>query len=256
VRIVQGSLVRAVLFGLAWALLPYWLFVIAACALFFIPFSQSGKMLGPFLVLVALGAFVPVGAAMAAVFGLLFWYILLIKGLYVIDRRTAYEILMLALIFLVVRVFYSALGTGFDGPAPLFFAFVAAAASSWLFASFIGNFAEADPVPATIATAREATDGASRGNLLRRIAAFAAFFIMFEIILAGLFLPLNASYQSAVAFLLIAVVMDLAGRHLLAASASGSGSGTHDIDRARVLTVAGTAFILLVIIFGSARWNL
>ena len=246
-RSARGTLIRAALFGLAWALLPYWLFVLVALVLFFAPFSQARKVIAPFVVLVALGAFVSPGIAMAVILGLLFWYILLIKGLYVIDRRTAYEILMLALIFFLVRGFYEHLGAGFTGPAPLFFALVIGAASGWLFASFIGNFAEADP-------AGEEGRAASGGGLRRRVAAFAVLFIIFEIMLAGLFLPLNAAYQSAVAFLLVAVVTDLAGRHLLAAS--GSGKESQDIDRTRVLAVSGTAFILLVIILGSAHWNL
>ncbi len=246
-RSAQGTLIRALLFGLAWALLPYWLFALVALVLFFAPASQARRVIAPFFALLALAAFVPGGIAMAIIFGLLFWYILLIKGLYVIDRRTAYEVLMLALIFLLVRIFYGYLGTGFGGGAPLFFAFVVAAVSGWLFADFVGNFAETDP-------AEGEGSAVPARRLLRRVAAIVIPFIFFEIMLAGLFLPLNAAYQSAVAFLFIAVVGDLAGRHLLAASGSGNASG--GIDRTRVLAVCGTAFILLVIIFGSAHWNL
>jgi hypothetical protein len=238
---LQGSIVRAAVFAVAWALLPFWLFAIVALYLFFVPPSQAKSVFVPFIVLLVLAALTPQGFSAAAIFGLIFWYIILIKELYVIDRRTAYEVLVLALIFLLFRVFYGKEGGAFAGAAPFLFAMLTAIAAGVLFGSFIAHFSEAHSL-----TGPDADPHPAEHRLRRRIGAAAASFIMFEFLLVGLFMPLDFIYQASIAFILSAFVIDFGGRYLL----------TGKVDRSELLVVSSAVFALLVIVLGSARWGL
>ncbi len=237
-RPLRGTMVRALAFGLAWAILPSWLFVILALYLFFVPPAQAGTVIVPFIVLLGLALLTPGGSLLAVVFGLLFWYILLIKELYLIDRKTAYEVLSFVLVFLVFRLFYDRLGGGADA-ATFFFAALAAIVTGMLFSSFIAAFMPDRP-------AEESGNAASAVRRLRRVASATIAFLVFEILLAGLFLPLDFIYQTAVTFLIALLLMDLAARHLLEGP----------LSRERILIVSGTVGALLVILLGSAAWTL
>lgn len=228
---LRGTIIRSAIFAVAWGVCPFWLFLLIALYLFFVPPAQAGTVVVPFIVLMGLAFFTPVGFLMAIVFGLLFWYVLLIKELYLIDRKAAYETLSFVLVFLMFRLFYEQLGGAFAGAGPFFFAIAVAAAGGFLFSSFVGLFA-----PGSEANARR----------LHRVAAFAVSFLILEILLSGLFLPLDFVYQTVIAFVLAALALDLASRHLVEGS----------LPRERVLVVSSTAFALLAVILGSARWGL
>ena len=234
---LRGTIIRAAIFAVAWGVLPFWLFFLIALYLFFVPPAQAGTIVVPFIVLMGLTLFTPVGFLMVVVFGLLFWYILLIKELYLIDRKVAYETLSLILIFLVFRLFYEQLGAGFAVPASFIFAILIAAAGGFLFSSFVGLF--------STGIGDGPMDGA-RARRLRRVTAGAISFLIFEILLTGLFLPLDFIYQTAITFILTVLTLDLSSRHLMGGS----------LTRERVLVVSSTAFALLVIMLGSARWGL
>lgn len=272
-RSLRGPLVRAAIFAVAWGVCPYWLFLLIALYLFLVPISQARNLAAPFIVLLGLAALIPTGFPMAIVFGVLFWYILLIKELYLVDRRTAYEVLVLGLTFLVFRLFYERVGDGFASAGGMLWAAITAAAVAVLFAGFTANFADpavsrragsvGDAAPVSPETAggggggsgavADAEPGAARSSrerrharLLHRVTGFAVFFATLEITLAGLFLPLDFVYQSTIAFVAAALLMDFAGRRLLYGA----------IDRTRVLVVGSAAFALLAVILGSARWGL
>ncbi len=226
---LRGSLIRAVIFAIAWAIFPFWIFLVVALYLFFVPFSQAKSVIVPFLVLMVITALQATGFYAAVIFGAIFWYILLIKELYIVDRKMAYEMLSLALVYLLFRAFYLRAGMGFGGVS-VFFALLAAALIGVLFSSFVKNFGEDLP----------------HSRLFRRIAGFVAFFLIFELLLTGLFLPLDFVYQSSVVFLLAALLLELLSKYLF----------TGTLSRRRVLAVSSTVFALLVVILGSAPWGL
>jgi hypothetical protein len=230
---LRGSIIRAIVFALAWAILPFWLFFFVALYLFFVPFPQIGSVIVPFLVLLALAWLQSPGFYAAVIFGVIFWYILLIKEFYIVDRRSAYEILLLALTYFSFRAFYLRVGAGF-GPGAVFFALIVAAAIGVLFSSFVKNFGEEIEAPH------------DAGRSLRRATSFAVFFVLFELLMTGLFLPLDFIYQSSIVFILAALFMEFSSKHLF---------GTN-FSRRRMLVVSSVAFVLLVLILGSARWGL
>ena len=224
---LKGSIIRAAIFALAWAFCPFWLFFLIALYLFFVPFSQIKSVIVPFLVLLALTALQSTGFYAAVIFGLIFWYILLIKEFYIVDRKSAYEILVLVLTYLLFRVFYLRVGWGF-GAGAIFFALIVAAIVGAFFSSFVKNF------------------GGENRRLLRQVTAFTAFLVIFELLIAGLFLPLDFVYQSSIIFILAALFMELSSKYLFFGN----------LLRRRVLVVSSAAFVLLVIMLSSARWGL
>lgn len=245
---MRGTIIRAAIFAVAWGVAPFWFFLLVALYLFFVPPAQAGTVIAPFIVLLGFAFFSPVSFLMAIIFGLLFWYILLIKELYLINRRVAYETLSLVLVFLIFRLFYERLGAGFAGPAPFLFALLIAGTVGFLFSGFAGLF-----MAPAIALDPETHEGSVKKEeipitmrRLRRVAAAAIAFLIFEILLAGLFLPLDFVYQTVIVFILAALILDLSARHLLEGS----------VPRERILVLSSTAFVLLAVILGSARWGL
>lgn len=238
---MRGSIIRAVVFALVWAVCPFWLFLLVALYLFFVPFSQIKIVIIPFLALLILTALQPTGFFAAVILGAIFWCTLLIKELYLVDRKSAYEALTLTLTYLLVRDFYLKAGDNFGGTA-IVFALIIAFVISALFSTFIKNFTERDALP------EREPKPAESGNrsLLRKTTVFLVFFLVFEFLMTGLFLPLDFIYQSSIVFLLAALVMEFFGKHLF----------NGNLLRERVLAVSSSIFVLLVIILGSARWGL
>ena len=102
-RIHWSLLLRAGVFGFAWLLLPFSLFVLVALYLYFSPLAQSRGLAWSFFVLLLLMFLEPVGPLFAVIFGAIFFYILLIKEFVLIDRASAHEVTVLALSFLLIR---------------------------------------------------------------------------------------------------------------------------------------------------------
>ena len=247
---MRGSIIRAVIFALAWAIFPFWLFLLVALYLFFVPFSQIKSVIVPFLVLLVLTALQAPGFYAAAIFGLVFWYILLIKEFYIVDRKSAYEILLLALTYLLFRIFYMKMGGGI-GAGAVFAALFVAIAVGVLFSSFVKIFVgeeekiERGDIKMDVAPVLVGGINARR-KLLRQVTSFAVFLVVFELLITGLFLPLDFVYQSSLIFILAALFVEFSNKHLFAAK----------LSRQRVLIVLSGAFVLLVIILGLARWGI
>ncbi len=220
-----SSLLKAVIFGVAWWALPFWLFLIVALFLYFIPITGAGKVATPFFALLLISLLGSQGILDAIIFVAIFYFILLVKDLLIIDRRSAYEILMLFLSYLLLRSFFLTVGGSF-GLRALLYGLVAAVAISAMVASFIKNFSEA-PQP------------------FRRMLGWMTFILMWQLIIVGLFLPLDFLYQSAIIFLLAAILIDLVPQYVFG-----------ELTRAKVLATGSVLFSLLVIVAASARWTL
>jgi hypothetical protein len=232
---LRSSLIRAVVFALTWAFLPWWLFIPIALSIYFVPLSEAKITIAPFLILLVLCLTHPAGWFFTVIFGLLFWYILLIKDLYIIDRKSAYEILALTLIFLLLRVFYLAMD-GRAGMLVVLYAFVVAGLFSGLMSGFMGRFSSinvAEP------------DATSPQKPLHRTIVVVAFLLFFQLLITGLFLPLDFIYQSVVVFLFVTLIFELFPLYFFG-----------NFSRTKLLATASVVFALLVLVLGSARWQL
>jgi hypothetical protein len=229
-------LLKAVIFGVAWwasPFLSFWLFLIIALCLYFIPITGAGKVSAPFFVLLLLSFFQNQSALAAVIFGVIFYFIILIKDLIIIDRRSAYEILILALSYLLMRSFFIKTGGSLGGWALLYGLIVAWAVSAMIM-SFIKNFSAAP----------EATNS-REAKSFHRMLGWMTFLLAWQLLLVGLFLPLNFLYQSAIIFLVAIVLIDIVPQYVFG-----------ELSRAKVLATGSVVFSLLVIIAASARWVL
>lgn len=233
---MRGSIIRAGVFMLAWFFLPWWLFLPVALYLYFQPFSEAKIVSAPFLGILILCLVQPVGWFFAIIFGFLFWYTLLIKDLYIIDRKSAYEMLSLAVIFLLMRSFYLDMG----GQPGSLVAGLSAFILAGLFAAIMNGFINGFPVE----TPTEITSAANQ-KVLRRITTLAIFLLFFQLLLVGLFLPLDFIYQSIVVFLLGTLIIEFFPYYLFG-----------NLSRSKLLTTTSVVFVLLVLVLGSARWGL
>ena len=229
-QISWSLLLKAVIFGAAWWALPFWLFAIIALYLYFVPIMGTGKVSVPFFVLLLISFFQEQNPLPAILFAAIFYFILLIRDLLIIDRRSAYEILMLVLSYLLMRSFFLNAGGAFDFGA-LLYSLVAAWAVSVLVVSFVKNFSI---VPEE--SLREARS-------FRRMLGWMIFLIIWQLLIVGTFLPLDFLYQSAIIFLVSATMINLVPQYIFG-----------ELSREKVLATGSVLFALLVIVLASARW--
>ncbi|MBI2623767.1 MAG: hypothetical protein HYW65_04365 [Candidatus Liptonbacteria bacterium] len=92
-------LCRALCAGFAWWLLPFWLFFLAANALYWSSWFQTGAFLAPFLITLLLGAVSAPSLRAAVLIGAVFFLMLGAKEFVFIRRARAYELLGIVLLF-------------------------------------------------------------------------------------------------------------------------------------------------------------
>lgn len=98
--------VRSVFFIAGWLYLPFWLFLALSLYLYLSPIFQSLALLLPFLSLLALSALGPQNLWFATILFLTFFILLGIKELFFIDRKAAYETLILLILFASFVLFF------------------------------------------------------------------------------------------------------------------------------------------------------
>ncbi|MGD1003444.1 MAG: hypothetical protein ABR884_02615 [Minisyncoccia bacterium] len=229
-RISWSSVLKAVLFAVTWWALPFWLFFLVALYLYFVPMTGAHKVSVPFFVLLLITLLQRPGIIFAVIFGVVFYFLLLVKDLIIIDRRFAYEVLMLVLSYLLLRGFFLNVGGSF-GWWSLTDSAVAAAAVSVLVTSFIKNFSAAPQ------------DLAREARSFRRMLGWMMFLLTWQLLIVGLFLPLDFLYQSAIIFLVAVIILDLVPQYVFG-----------ELTRRKVLATGTVLFALLVIVLSSARW--
>jgi hypothetical protein len=220
---LRGSALKAIVFGVAWYFLPTWLFACVALVLYFVPFFQTSVFLSAFVGLLVLAAWAPAGILYGILLAMLFGWLLSIKDLMFIDRRVSYEMLVFTVSFFLLHQFYSSFGT-LDGFA-LLGAFFVAALLGWMVRTLLLSFNDGTKPEAWVAF---------------RLVGIVAW----QAITICLFLPLDAIYQSVVAFLLIVPVVDIFSDYLF-----------HGFSRQKIFITSGFAFTLLTLVLVSAAWK-
>jgi hypothetical protein len=71
------------------------------------------------------------------------------------------------------------------------------------------------------------------------------FLLMWQLLIVGIFLPLDFLYQSAIIFLVAAILIELVPQYIFG-----------ELSRIKVLVTGAVLFSLLVIVIASARWIL
>lgn len=231
-QIHWSLLLRAAAFALAWLYVPFWVFLLVALYCYCVPIFRADKFAVPFGVLLILTAFHSPDGWMAFILGAIFYYLLLIKDLLVIDRTTARSILVMILSFFLLREFYAAFSNGPLGLA-LFGALVAAILFGLLMHNLLDNF-------------RRSYEEDEKGEKnVRNVVSCLSVVLMAQCLVVGLFLPLDFIYQSVLIFLFAALMVDLLPNQVF---------GNLSWDKIRLTSFV--CFALTVIILVSAKWSL
>jgi hypothetical protein len=233
-QIHWSSLIRAAVFAAAWWYLPSWLFFIIACCIYFLPAFESGKNLWAFLVLLGVSLATPQSAFMAVLYGALCYYLLMIKDLLVIDRKSARAILAMALSFFLFREYFAIWHAG-----------LSAGSLTW---AWVVAFSFGALLNGVIAARRgkEIDDHNNKGvSRLRRAAVFGATLILFEILVVCLFLPVDFIYQSIIVFLAAALLLDLVPAYFF-----------KELEPRRIREAALAMAVLLAVVLASAKWGI
>lgn len=204
--------------------------MLVAFYLYLVPFFSIKRFALPFLAIIFFAAIEPKGVFFALVFAATFYLILGIKDLIFVERKPAYEVLVLLLVFFSFINFFSNFGS-WNGLRPFLCVFIVGVFVFLLLAGFL-NYGGKE-------------DGLLSEERLRRgkISAAIAGLVVSQITIALLFLPLNYLYQSALAFLVALSVVELLSDYL-------AGGPT----RRAVLINLSVFLAFAVIILGSANW--
>ncbi len=222
---------RALVFALAWLILPFPAFFIVALALFFFPFFHPFRLWFPFLlVLIFAGTIAPFGWA-AIFLGVLFFLILGVKRLFIIDRFHAHQILIFLFAFLLFLTFFSRFPVLFGWSA---FASSAAVAMAYFFL-LRGTLQYA------IETNHE--EGSSERRRRMLAAGLVAFFV-WQAMIALAFLPIRFLGQTALLLLCTVTATEIALGHMRAA-----------LSRRKLLAECSIFLALTVFILALNQWK-
>lgn len=227
-RIHWSLALKAAVFGAAWFIFPFWAFALIGLYFYFFPFFNSAKFLLPFLILVFLAGTQPENVWFSIFLAVLFYLILGIKNLMIIKRSEASEVLIMLVLFSVFVRFFSAVDNWSGYLA--FFGFLLVGILSFLLLSGLMT-----------------VGSEARGKIRNKPKIYVAIlaFILWQVSLAVLFLPLNFLYQSALMFVFAATIVGLFMDHLRG-----------ELTRYRILANFSIFFTFTVIILGSAQWGL
>ena len=228
-RIHWSLVLKAGGVAVAWLLFPWYVFLAVALYFYFVPLFHPSKLLFPFLIFLFLALESPLNLGFALLLGSLFYVILGIKDLILIDRRSAYDILTLTLIFLLDIWFFFSFGDS-GGYSAAVSALLLSGVVSFL---FWRSLAYAHPHWLSPQEARR-----------MRMVSGAAWFFVSQLSLVVLFLPISALFQAILVFFLSAVVLALLSLHLESA-----------LTRNRVLVYFSATFVFLVAVFGFLSWS-
>jgi hypothetical protein len=205
-RIPWSLAVKAAIFGFAWYALPRGWFVVVALLLYCIPLFRIWRSAIPFATLLVLADIIPSGPYalyLAAAFGGAYFLLDGVKNLAFIDRHAAYRTLVLLLMFAAVAVFFSRATCAASGPCPT----PGSAVESLLVAALIFLFVREVLRSAAYHGAPEREpDRFARASLAAGLVAI----LLWEFLWTLLFLPLNFFSQTALAFLAVVVLLELA----------------------------------------------
>lgn len=225
---------KAFAFFAGWFILPFWLFIIFASYLYFVPFFHASIFLPAFLGILGLSFFGIHNLWFAFILGALFFILLGIKEFFFIDREAAYETFILLLIFGGLIRFFSYFSE-WDSGAALWWSLVFPIFFFWLTLRMLQYFDHH--------SSRETKEEHEFGK--RKIIIGVAAFLFWESILAVLFLPVGFFYQSALAFFIAAILLEMGVDYL-----------DRTLERRRILISFTFLFVCTIFIFAASEWGL
>ncbi len=211
-----------------------WVFLGVALYFYFHPLFEPIRLLFPFILSLFFAFFLPPSSWLSLFLGVIFFLILGMKDLFFIDRKGAYETMVLFFFLLTFLAFF---GYFENWQHPLVFVGAALPACVYfmLAGGLMGNmFNSRRPL-------REPYRARTHRGLVWGLGAF----MVWSITVAALFLPLNFLYQTAISFLVATVLLELLFSHV-----------TKEVTRGSLLVYFSFFLIFFVFILGGAEWGL
>jgi hypothetical protein len=221
-------LAKAALAAVAWHALPYWMFVLLALGLYFVPVFRPFPLFIPFLVLLFLATVLPADYFGAAFVGVSLFLTLGVKDLVLAKRDERYAVLVVVLLFGAGMWFFADAGTG----GSLFGTFVLGALFFALTASYVRVLGEDRDLPAEL-------------RLHLRASALVSALLLAEWTWALLLLPLSETYRFVLYFIPAALLVSFVGEY----AANGP-------SRRSTLTHASLFIGSLVLLLASVQWGI
>lgn len=229
-RIHWPLLIKAAAFGFSWFLLPFWLFLAIGIYFYFMPLFRPKDLAFPFAALIFFAYTEERSLLLAILFAALFYLIIGVKDLILINRQSAKEILaLLFALFLAVKFFSSA--DNWSGLSVLGYSFVAS-----VFVFFLAKlFIRSDSASGNDEMAGKKTT----------IALLAASFFIWQLFLSLVYLPLNFLYQSAIFIVTATIFLELISDHIRSA-----------LTKRKILLQFSIFLVFAATILVSAQWAL
>ncbi|MBI5221050.1 MAG: hypothetical protein HY978_04440 [Candidatus Liptonbacteria bacterium] len=226
VKQIHWSLsVKALAFALGWLFLPFWLFLFLALGLYLTPLFQSVQLALPFLVTLFLAGVSETGSIWVAVcLGLVFYLLLGVKDLVLVNRGIALRACVYLLLFLgAIR--FSAAVANWEGSG----VFLAPVLPALVLFFLLRQLFSFEPAPAP-------------GGIPPAVAAALGALLFWEAAWAAILLPLAPLHQAAMLFISVAVAIELL-----------TGSLRQDLKRSAIVTNSLLLLVLYIIILITAR---
>jgi len=220
-------LLKALAFGAGWLILPFWAFVVLAILLYFLPMFQVLKLLFPFVLTLILAYLVPPSLWAGLFLSALFFFILGVKDLVLIDRAAAFRFLLYILLFIAFFYSFSQFDSGLTIYSFSWFFVVSA-----LFTLLLGNFF------------RYSGLGLEKKRF-KNTALSILGLLLFEFSLAILFLPLNFFVSALLLFTVAVIFFELSADYF---------SGR--LTARRILGYGTVFFLVYILIFASQNFTI
>ncbi len=225
-RTIPWSLtLKAVVFGAAWLWLPFWLFLLLALGLYFVPLFHPGRLWWPFAAAIFFAALLTPSLWPAVFLAGLFFLILGIKDLIFIHRAAAYQALVFLLFALAYLNFFAR--TGRTGAPSL----LLASLGLLLLVALLGG--------SLLRYGLEEEGRSPHDPLLLALLSF----LLGAWALALAFLPLNFFFQSAILLLGAVSAFELVLAYRL-----------HALSRREILLHLSVFFSFLVLALAGNTW--
>lgn len=233
---LRGLILKSLIMVACWSLLPFWVFVLVALGFYFIPFFRPLSLGLAFLVFLWFSATLPFSWLAAIALGVAFYLILGIKDLIFIHRGQAFEFLLYILVLLFAFEFFS---TGWRIGASIFGLSEAIASLVFIVIGFFlvrqaMRAGRTDPLIEASAQTPEF-----------RLFPAVIILILWQLLWAFLFVPLNQYFQALFLFLSTVILVGM-----------GRDYARRVLTPRRILIHFSIFFVFMVVMLALTKWSI
>lgn len=226
-QIHWSLLLKAAVFAVLWSIAPLWVAIVFALFVYAIPWFKPLSLWLPFLLLILLALFLPHNFFAVLSLGVLFYLVVGIKDLLFVNRLQAYEILALLLSFISFLYTFTRISEMSTGSR--YFALLIPATIAFLLLRGLENY---------LGEGIERRVG-FRGKM------FCAAFLLSQLSFALLFMPVGVLVQTAIMFIAVSIVVEIAVDECLG-----------QLHSQRLLFYFLLFFVVSTLILVSVEWGL